>query len=258
MVRLKKQDEKYLEFAKLYEEWASQPNIEEPSIKLKSLALSIEQRYSVKYSSPDTPVVDGPQKKFAIELGRRLLKTEEYDPHVIFVSPYLRTRETLDFLMQGYPRLKSRNIRIYEDERIREQSRGLCDLYGDCRCFFVQYPEQLRLFKLEGPYWYKWPQGENVPEVRSRLRSWVSTLIREFAENPVWAVSHHLTLLALRANLERLTAEEFLRIDKEDKPVNLGVTKYVGKYRLGKEGRFVLRYYNKSFINTDYDSSPLT
>jgi len=41
-------------------------------------------------------------------------------------------------------------------------------------------------------------------------------------------VSHHLTKLAIRSNLERLTPEQFLRVDRDEKPINCGVTVYRG------------------------------
>ncbi|MFA5021235.1 MAG: histidine phosphatase family protein, partial [Patescibacteria group bacterium] len=154
--------------------------------------------------------------------------------------------QTLEGLTTGWPELRQ-VCRIYEEERIREQSHGLAGLYNDWRVFFALYPEQKKLYDSEGSYWYQWPQGERVPDVRLRIRSWMNTLTRDFANKRVMAISHHLTKLALRANLERWSAEEFQRVDRDEKPINCGVTKYRGLPNLGHNGHFALEYYNRDF-----------
>ena len=86
-------------------------------------------------------------------------------------------------------------------------------------------------------------------DVRERLRSWVITLIRELANKNVMAVTHHLAILSIRANLERLSKEDFLRLDKEEKPINCGVTIYEGDKKAGSNGRLVLKAYNQKLHN---------
>ena len=54
----------------------------------------------------------------------------------------------------------------------------------------------------------------------------------------------HLTILGVRANLERLSAEEFERLDQEQKPINSGVTTYKGDPTQGQNGRLILTAYN--------------
>jgi len=61
--------------------------------------------------------------------------------------------------------------------------------------------------------------------------------VRDFHDQNVLVVTHHLTILGMRANLERFDADEFLRIDKEEKPINCGVTIYKGNPKLGKDGQ---------------------
>lgn len=152
-------------------------------------------------------------------------------PDVIFVSPYFRTMETLEWMKKGWPELQ--NVKVYEEERIREQEHGLSLLYNDWRVF------------LEGAYWYRYPQGENVPDIRERLRSWLTTLTRDFAGKNILAVTHHLSILGLRANLERLSAEEFIKLDHSEPPANCSVTIYKGHPELGSDGRFLLESYNQ-------------
>jgi len=187
----------------------------------------------LEYSDETTPLTDE-GKRQANVVGEKLKEIIKI-PDVVIISPYLRTRETFDNLMLGWPELK--NIVQFEDERIREQDHGLKLIYCNKDEFFKAFPEQEKLHKKTGEYYYRWPQGENVPDVRERLRSWVSTIVRDFHDQNVLVVTHHLTILGMRANLERLDADEFLRIDKEEKPINCGVTIYKGNPKLGKDGQ---------------------
>ncbi len=147
--------------------------------------------------------------------------------------------------MNGWSELKS--AKVVEEERIREQDHGLATLYYDWRAFHVMHPEQKLLYDRLGSYWYKYPQGENIPDVRDRVRSWVTTVIRDFSKKKVLVVTHHLTILSMRANFERLDAAEFQRLDAQEKPINCGVTLYKGHSHVGKNGKSVLEVYNKKY-----------
>jgi hypothetical protein len=68
------------------------------------------------------------------------------------------------------------------------------------------------------------------------------------------AITHHLTILATRANFERLGPEEFLHLDRHDKPVNCGVTRYLGTPSEGSRGKLRLHEYNKRY----YEDALLT
>jgi len=223
-----------------YREFVAAFEINPFSDKTRELALEVNRRFALQVSDPETPLAVNEWSR-AVNTGRELRRREK-TPDVIFISPYLRTRQTLDALMEGWPEL--RRVRVYEEERIREQSHGLASLYNDWKVFFALYPNQKKLYDLEGFYWYQWPQGERVPQVKDRSRSWMTTLTRDFYNQKVLAVSHQLTMLSVRANFERWSAEEFQRVDWEEKPINCGVTKYVGRPHLGRNGHFTLQYYN--------------
>ncbi len=227
----------------LYEKFLAAWRKDATSEDTKRLALEVHQTFAMNVSDSETPLADkeGRQARVTGEKMRA-----EFDlPDIIYVSPYRRTLQTLEHVTQGWPELAK--VRIVKDERVREQEHGLALLYNDRRVFETLHPEQRLLSEQEGEYWYRFPQGENVPDVRLRNRSWVSTLIREFAGKHVLTVTHHLNILATRANLERLDAEEFIRLDREEKPVNCGVTVYRGHPELGRDGRLVLETYNKKY-----------
>jgi len=166
-------------------------------------------------------------------------------PDVAIVSPYLRTRETFEAMQEAWPTLAS--LKPIYDDRVREQEHGLSLLYNDWRVFQAMHPEQKDLRDLMGPYWYQYPNGESVPMVRDRLRLVTDTLIREYSGANVMIVSHHLTKLSFRANFERLSPEEFIRLDVEEKPINCGVTFYRGDPNAGKDGKLKLEFYNRCF-----------
>jgi len=198
---------------------------------------------TLSHGDHDTPLADIEARR-AEKTAKQLQKKFEL-PDVVFVSPYERALATFEGLKRGWPELA--RVKVYEDERLREQGHGLALLYNDWRIFHAIHPLQRQLFLKEGRYWYRYPQGENVPDVRDRNRSWTATIIRDFAEKKVMAITHHLNILAMRANFERLGAEEFIRLDEKEKPINCGVTLYAGNPALGKDGRLELEFYNRKY-----------
>lgn len=207
-----------------------------------ALAECAREELALDTGDHDTDLANGGDLAKAVG---RSLRSEMELPDVVIVSPYLRTALTFKGLVYGWPELAG--VKVYEEERIREQEHGLALLCNDRAIFEVLNPEQRALHAREGNYWYRFPQGENVPDVRERLRSWTTTLIREFSGKRVLAVTHHLCILALRANLERLSAQEFIALDQNEKPMNCGVTLYKGYPDEGKNGRLKLEYYNRKF-----------
>ncbi len=227
----------------LYQRFVLEYDANPESARCKDLALMVWNKYRFDVGDHNTPLVDS-EAKLATKVGESLRKIEQL-PDLIYISPYDRAHATLNGLIAGWPELAE--VKCREEERIREQEHGLAILYSDWRVFFVLHPEQRLLYEMQGPYWYRYSQGENVPDVRMRNRDWISTLIRDYAGKKVLAITHHLNILALRANLERLDAEEFIRLDEEEKPINCGITKYVGVPSEGKNGRLKLDYYNRDF-----------
>jgi broad specificity phosphatase PhoE len=237
LLRQKKQkDPLYQKFVRMFEN-------DPKNKKTITLATQVWKKYRLDTGDANTPLADIEAVR-AMKTGRALSQKEEL-PDVVFVSPYARTQATWRGLIVGWPELAK--VKYYEEERIREQEHGLAVIFNDWRVFHTIHPEQRQLYLLEGPYWYRYPQGENVPDMRKRNRDWTDTLIREFANKRVMAITHHLNILGIRANYERLSADDFLKIDEEQKPINCGVTKYRGIPHEGKNGRLELEYYNANF-----------
>lgn len=217
------------------------------SERTRLLAEAVWKKFSLGVNDSDTPLTNDDQYRGKIT-GHNLSQGALL-PDVIFLSPYKRTRKTFERLCLGWPELAK--VRLVVDERIREQEHGLSTLYNDWRVFHVLFPEQAKFYAMQGRYWYRYPQGENVPDVRLRNQIWLGALVRDFAGHHVWAITHHLNILATRANLERMTDEEFIRLDEDEKPINLGVTTYRGVPKEGKDGHLILESYNKAFYPTE-------
>lgn len=223
----------YQKFRKLFDS-----NPEDP--ECTKLARTLANAYAITVGDHNTPLAPG--AGFQAEKMADNLKNTIPLPDIIFVSPYERTLHTLQHMFKTWPEL--RKIKTVEEGRIREQEHGLLNLYGDWRIYQALYPEQRKLHQLEGRYYYRFPQGESVEDVRERTRSWFNTLVRDFSGKNVLAITHHLTILAVRANMERLDAQQFLDLDTNNTPINAGVTIYRGHPELGKDGKLILDNYN--------------
>lgn len=237
---IKEADAKYQAFKKAFDA------NEDPEL-VRQLAEEIvaEGTLTLDHGDHDTPLTDwGHEQALLTGKGLRLGNVIGL-PDIIYVSPYNRTKDTLEGIKEGWPELE--DVPVVEEERLREQDHGLSIIYNDWRIYQTMHPEQRALYDAQGAYWYRFLQGENVPDVRERTRSWIGTVVREHTGQNVMAVAHHLTKLALRANFERFGEEQFIWVDNNEKPVNCGVTKYVGVPEAGKNGKLVLDIYNNKF-----------
>jgi len=235
----KESDPDYRRFRKLFEGDRSHS-------ELPKLAELLQRRHALGCSDRDTPITSRGERQARIT-GRRMREAGTGAPEIVFVSPYLRTLETLRLLKEKWPELAG--AREYREERIREKDHGLALLYNDWRIYHVFQHEQGRLHDLLGDYDYRFLNGENIPDVRQRTHSWITTITREFAGKRVMAITHHLTILATRANFERMGPEEFLHLDEHEKPVNCGVTRYVGRADVGVRGRLEMDQYNRRYYS---------
>jgi len=233
----KNADAEYVRFKELVKSDRRNP-------ELRAMAEMLSARYALGHSDRETPITPKGEAQ-ARAVGRGLRAAGEACPDVIFVSPYLRTEQTLALMTKEWPELAE--AKVYREERIREKDHGLALLYNDQEIYFVMHSGQRELYELLGDYDYRYLNGENIPDVRERNLSWIATLTREFSGKRVMAITHHLTILSTRANFERLGPEEFLHLDEHEKPLNCSVTKYIGKPELGSQGRLILENYNQTF-----------
>ena len=234
----KEKDQDYLRFKNLYgRDAANNFNFTPETI---ALAAELHKRYRPAVGDEKTPLTELGHKQ-SYKTGRALSATTL--PEVIFISPYLRTKQTLAGIIRGWPALAS--VRAIEDERIREREVGIREIYGDWRFMNVSYPDQGRLHQLRDLFRYAPPQGESMYDVQLRNRSFFQTLTREFCGKRVFIVSHGHTILGTRSLQERWTAEKFIEMARENTPQNCSITLYRCDQTHSEDGKLVLIEYNK-------------
>jgi broad specificity phosphatase PhoE len=139
----------------------------------------------------------------------------------IFVSPYLRARQTTEEIMEGL----GYEPKVVVEERIREIEFGILDGLSP-EGIRVKYPEEIARRAREGKYYYRAPGGENRPDVNLRLHSFIDTVVRDYNQQVIVVVCHSVVVLCLRHLLERWDEAEYLLVDKEQDVKNASVTTY--------------------------------
>lgn len=137
-------------------------------------------------------------------LERNLGGTASFN--ALYVSPFLRTRETAAYIggfdQEGWT----------IDDRLVERSWGV---YGklpraEQRAQYPRTAEEKRL----NPWYTRLDGGESMPDVYARFRSFQETLHRERSGERVLAVTHGDFINAARYGVERMTPEEWEALDE--------------------------------------------
>jgi len=238
--KLMESDVRWREFLYLYDNKFKSP-------ETKKLARILLEKYKpVGWKNDfDTPLSPLGVTQ-AVSVGKHL-QTLMPLPDVVIVSPYLRCRQTYEKACTGWPELA--DVKYYIDERIREREVGMRAQYVHWRIYNVFHPEQKAYYESFGKiayYQFRYEQGESVPDVNRRMHDWFDTLIREFSECNVVAFTHGVGIMSARTTQERLSAEEFVALDKSNPPKNCSVTIYKGNPKEGVDGRLILERYNET------------
>jgi broad specificity phosphatase PhoE len=137
----------------------------------------------------------------------------------IWVSPYLRARQTVEAALDG------RDTPVCIDERLREREFGVLD--GLTRKGIVAlWPDEAERRKAVGKFYHRPPGGESWTDAALRVRSVVSDLRRDHAGEKVMVVAHQVIVLLFRYVIESLTEQEILAIDAEGDVANCSVTTF--------------------------------
>jgi broad specificity phosphatase PhoE len=126
----------------------------------------------------------------------------------VYLSPYLRTRETYEGLKLG-AEYELNIVKEYEDPRIREQD------FGHLRALeaFALIDAERSAF---GTFYYRIPDGESGADVYDRVTTFLDTMYRDFekqdyAENAL-IVSHGLTIRLLLMRWLHWSVEKFEKL----------------------------------------------
>jgi broad specificity phosphatase PhoE len=140
---------------------------------------------------------------------------------VIYVSPYRRTRETADLVVES---LSPGPPRVVE-ERVREKEFGILEGLTKTGVKELHPEERDRRMKV-GKYYYRPPGGESYPDVNLRVHSFLGTLVREHPGQRVLVVTHSVVVLSFRRLIERLGEDQVLELDRHDEPQNAALSIY--------------------------------
>jgi len=173
----------------------------------------------------------------AIATGKALKRRQKFD--VVFVSPYVRCRQTADLIIErlGY------TPKVVIEERLREKEFGVIDNLTK-KGIEKFYPDEWARRQRDGKYYYRPAGGESYPDVGMRVHSFLSTLARDYRKKRVLIVCHSVVVKVFRKLLERLEEKDILAIDQTEDVSNASVTTY--SYET-KEEKLRLKEYNRKF-----------
>ncbi|OGH85622.1 MAG: hypothetical protein A2493_02035 [Candidatus Magasanikbacteria bacterium RIFOXYC12_FULL_33_11] len=126
-----------------------------------------------------------------------------------YVSEYLRTLETA-----GHLELKGASWK--QEFLLRERDRGDIDTtpVTENKLSFLKSLEK----KEAQSFYWRPPNGESMADLCIRADRFLQTLHRECGDKKVIVVSHGETMWAFRMRLERLTQEEWRKLDESRDP----------------------------------------
>ena len=230
----------------VYKQFLAAYNSDWRSFETLTSAFAVKQKFFSGVGQYYTPLArDG--KRQAKKIGARL-KGEMTIPDAVITSPSPRTKDTFEWMKKGWPELAGVE-EVCHDERIREQGHGLISVYSDLKVMFAIHREQRQLCDAEGQYFYKFPGGEDMPDVNLRVGLFLRDVDERFAGKRVMIISHFRTILSLRAMLEHLSPEDFNEITTHDGPINCGVTRYERESVQNEDGKLVLARYNEKLYD---------
>jgi 2,3-bisphosphoglycerate-dependent phosphoglycerate mutase len=158
----------------------------------------------------------------------------------VWYSPYLRTRQTKDALLEVLPGDMVEDVR--EDYLLREQDFGLfTEIYDQAeqkQKFPDEFEKWARLRNNSGKFYARPPDGESRADVAQRLRLFLSTVMHdvEKGRDNVVIVGHGVTNRAFEMNFLHRTVEWF---DRSDNPGNADITLIEGSRSTGYDTRLL-------------------
>jgi 2,3-bisphosphoglycerate-dependent phosphoglycerate mutase len=143
----------------------------------------------------------------------------------IWYSPFLRTRQSRDALLETLPGELIGDVR--EDYLLREQDFGLfTEIYDQAeqkRKFPEEFERWARLRNNNGKFYARPPDGESRADVAQRMRLFLQTVMRESRDGRtnVIIVGHGVTNRAIEMNFLHHSVDWF---EHSDNPGNADVT----------------------------------
>lgn len=143
----------------------------------------------------------------SFNIGKQLKDIVKDEPLRVFVSPYIRARQTFREIAKS---LSPDQYLVYEEPRLREQEWGVYKSVEEVkRCV----TERRRV----GSFYYRFPNGESGADVYDRISTFLSSMFRDFqrhatSETNYVLVSHGLAMKLFLMRWFRWSVERFHRM----------------------------------------------
>ena len=149
--------------------------------------------------------------------------SREERPQIILSSPYVRARQTAEFICkEGALSEKAKTV---VDERLREREFGIFDRLTTLG-IRERFPEEAAHRRRLGKFYHRPPGGESWADVVLRLRSMLNTINLHYCDKRVLIVCHQVVVLCFRYILEELDEAAILGIDRQSDVLNCGIAVY--------------------------------
>lgn len=159
-------------------------------------------------------------------------------PAAVVCSPYLRTRQTAQILLEESGGSLGR-ADVLLDERLRDRELGILDQLTT-HGVLARFPQEVERRKRLGKLYHRPPGGESWSDVLLRLRSLTQDLARLFPHERVLVVTHEVPIFLFRYLLDGMTEQEVLELGHQVEYANCGLT----SYELGNDGALELTQFN--------------
>jgi broad specificity phosphatase PhoE len=125
------------------------------------------------------------------------------DGALVYTSPYLRARQTLEGLLQGAG-VSAEAVKVYEDPRLREVDHGYADI-----------KQQQAMRETHGWFYYRYSGGESPADCFDRTSGFLEGMMRQVLRKNterVLIVTHGLTIRCFVMRFLHLRVEEFEKL----------------------------------------------
>ena len=176
----------------------------------------------------------------------RILGSSYLKESLIYTSPFLRARQTLNAILEGAG-VNSEEVTVREDPRIREVDHGYFDV-----------PAQKQMIETYGHFYYRYRGGESAADCYDRVSSFFESfarLIEKTDSKKALLVTHGLALRVFVMRFLHLKVEQFDRIANPNNgdiiTLALKETLQAPQFTSGRWGVEGLRRYSQADFSTD-------
>ena len=149
------------------------------------------------------PLAEGAEED-ALQVGRDNAEFLQAPGTLIYRSPYLRVRQTMDNILRGALLMSSLGdplVRVYEDPQLREVEHGYKDI-----------DDQQPLREIHGWFYYRYEGGESPADCYDRCATFIGSLIEQVRRKDasrVFICTHGLAARVLVMRFLYLSVEQF-------------------------------------------------